>query len=323
MKILVTGASGFIGTNYIDYYSKQECELMNVDILKPLNPDHQQFWKKGDIMNSVELESIFGEFKPTHVVHMAARAECDETTTVEEGYSVNTTGTQNVLDAIKKTSSIKRVIIISTQYVAGPQRLPEYDEDYFPHTIYGQSKVITEQLTRKSNLDCAWTLVRPTNIWGPWHFRYRREAWRVIKKGLYLHPGGKPVVRSYGYVGNIVWQMGQIFNAPRETVDKQVFYLGDKPSDIYEWVNVFSLALRGNKAIKVPRFILHGLGWVGEILAKFGKSFPLTVSRYKSMTSDYLTPMGKTFDTFGEPPYSLKQGVNQTVAWLEEVGWEK
>ena len=30
------------------------------------------------------------------------------------------------------------------------------------------------------------------------------EAWLVIKRGLYLHPGGKPVIRSYGYVGNIV-----------------------------------------------------------------------------------------------------------------------
>ena len=82
MRLLVTGGSGFIGTNYVDYYSKHDCELLNVDIHKPLNPDHDRFWKKGDIMNPAELESIFSEFQPTHVVHMAARAECDENTTV-------------------------------------------------------------------------------------------------------------------------------------------------------------------------------------------------------------------------------------------------
>jgi nucleoside-diphosphate-sugar epimerase len=322
MKILITGASGFIGTNYIAYYSNQDCELLNVDIQKPLDPNHEGFWKRGDIMNAAELESIFSEFQPTHVVHMAARAECDESTTVEAGYAVNTVGTENVLDAIKKTPSIDRVIIISTQYVAGPFRLPEDDDDYFPHTVYGQSKVITEELTRKANLSCTWTFVRPTNIWGPWHMRYRQEAWRVIHKGMYLHPGGKPVVRSYGYVGNIVWQMAQIFNAPKEIIDKQVFYVGDRPIDIYEWVNEFSMALRGKHAFRAPRVLLHAIGMVGDIFSKFGKSFPLTVSRYKNMTSDYLTPMEKTFDTFGEPPFSLEGGVDETVKWLKQVGWE-
>jgi nucleoside-diphosphate-sugar epimerase len=321
MRLLVTGASGFIGTNYVEYYSTQDCELLNVDIQKPLNPEHERFWRKGDIMNPGELDTIFKEFQPSHVVHMAARAECEENTTVEEGYAVNTVGTENVLNAIKNTSSIERVIIVSTQYVAGPGRLPEHDEDYFPHTVYGQSKVITEQLTRQANLDCIWTMVRPTNIWGPWHLRYRREAWRIINKGLYLHPAGKPVVRSYGYVGNIVWQMDRILKASRETVDRKVFYVGDRPIDIFKWVDGFSMALRGRHAIRVPRFVLRPIGWVGDLLAGCGKNFPLTTSRYRNMVSDYLTPMDKTFDVFGAPPFSLKQGVEQTVKWLEKAGW--
>ena len=322
MRLLVTGASGFIGTNYIEFYSHQDCELLNVDIQKPLNPEHEKFWRKGDIMNPAEIESIFDEFQPTHVMHMAARAECDENTTVEEGYAVNAVGTENVLNAIRKTPSIERVIIVSTQYVAGPGRLPEHDEDYFPHTVYGQSKVITEQLTRQADLDCIWTFVRPTNIWGPWHMRYRREAWRVINKGMYLHPGGKPVVRSYGYVGNIVWQMDQVFKASKEIVDRQVFYVGDRPGDIYQWVNAFSLALKGRSARKVPRFILAPIGVIGDLLAKCGRTFPLTSSRFKNMISDYLTPMDKTFDTFGDPPDSLEQGVEKTIAWLKQAGWE-
>ncbi len=322
MKVLVTGASGFIGTNFVEYYSKLDCELLNLDIQSPMDPKHQMFWKQVDIMEPDALTSAFNEFQPTHVIHMAARAECDENTTVEEGYSVNTVGTQNVLNAIKATSSVERVIIVSTQYVSGPSRLPENDEDYFPHTVYGQSKVITEQLTREADLSCTWTFVRPTNIWGPWHERYKREAWRVINKGMYLHPGGKPVVRSYGYVGNIVWQMEQIFNAPKEIIDKQVFYIGDRPIDIYKWVDGFSMALRGKHVFRVPRILLHAIGIMGDVLAKVGKEFPLTVSRYKNMTSDYLTPMDKTFETFGEPPYSLEEGIDHTIRWLKNSGWE-
>jgi len=207
-------------------------------------------------------------------------------------------------------------VIVSTQYVCGPGRQPENDEEYFPHTVYGQSKVITEQLTRKADLSCVWTLVRPTNVWGPWHLRYQREAWRVIQKGLYLHPAGKPVVRSYGYVGNIVWQMEQILNAPVGQVDRQTFYVGDRPIDIYEWVDAFSMALRNQHARKVPRFILRMIGLAGDALGWVGIKFPLTSSRVTSMTQDYLTSMDKTFEAFGEPPCSLQAGVSETVQWL-------
>lgn len=322
MRLLVTGASGFIGTNLIAFYSARDCELLNVDIRAPLAQHQINVWKRGDIMNPVELEAIFAEFRPTCVVHMAARTDCDEDTTVEEGYEVNTTGTRNVLNAIRKTRSVRRVIIVSSQYVAGPSRLPANDLDYFPHTVYGESKVITEQLAWQANLDSIWTLVRPTNIWGPWHMRYRREAWRVIKRGLYLHPSGKPVLRTYGYVGNIIWQINEILNAKEGAVHRQVFNLGDRPSDIYEWVNAFAIALRGKAAIRAPRCFLAFIARIGDALAILGKTFPITSSRYKNMTSDYPTSTDRIFEVFGDPPYSLREGVDETVRWLEEVGWE-
>lgn len=322
MKLLVTGASGFIGTNFIDYYSRIGCELLNIDVQKPLKLEHERFWKKVDIMNHSQLEATFAEFRPTHVVHMAARTDCDENTTVEVGYGVNTVGTENVLNAIRGTSSIERVVIVSSQYVAGPARLPNHSEDYFPHTVYGQSKVISEQLTRKAQLECTWTIVRPTNIWGPWHLRYRSEAWRIIHNGMYLHPGGKPVVRTYGYVGNIVWQIDQILKAPKELVDRQVFNLGDRPDDIYLWVNEFSKALTGKSVRRMPRFVIAPIGWVGDVLAKCGKSFPLTSSRFRNMISDYPTSVDRIFDAFGDPPYSRQEGVQETVSWLEQVGWQ-
>lgn len=320
-KLLVTGASGFIGTNLVDYYMHRELDLLNVDIQKPLDPAHIDFWKKGNILDASEMEAIFAEYQPTHVIHMAARADCDENTTVEAGYSANTIGTENVLNAISKTPSIDRTVIVSTQYVAGPSRLPVDDTDYFPHTVYGMSKVITERLVRNAEIGCVWTLVRPTNIWGPWHMRYRREAWRVINKGMYMHPGQTPVMRSYGYVGNVIWQMDQILKAPRETVDRQVFYVGDRPDDIYKWVNAFSTELRGKPVRRVPRRLVALLGRVGDLLAKAGTTFPITSSRYNNMISDYHVPIDKTFDTFGSPPFSLQQGVTETVRWLKQIGW--
>ena len=318
---LVTGGSGFIGANLMTELLRRNEAVLNLDQQPPLAAAHQAVWRHTDLLDAAALRAAFADWRPTHVIHLAARTECDETTTVEAGYRANTEGTSNVLSAIRQTPGIERVIITSSQYVCGPDHFPKDMQDYGPHTVYGQSKVITEQLTRAANLPCTWTLIRPTNIWGPWHMRYRREAWAVIRKGLYLHPAGKPVVRCYGYVGNIVHYILKIMAAPPAVVQAQTFYLGDPPLNIYEWANAFALGLTGRPARKVPRPLLRAIGAAGDLLGLCGLKFPLTTSRYRSMTSDYLCPMDATYAVLGPPPISLQQGVAETLAWLNSYGW--
>src|SRR5439155_20720019 len=120
---------------------------------------------------------------------------------------------RNILEAIRTTPSVQRAIITSSQFVCAPGRLPKNDMDYFPETVYGESKVITEKLTREANLSACWTIIRPTNTWGPWHMSYRRGFCRVFKRGLYSHRGPPPVIRSYAYVNNFVYQIRKIFDS--------------------------------------------------------------------------------------------------------------
>lgn len=317
MKILLTGASGFIGTNAIEFLVARGDTVVNLDSQPPLNPEQHSFWRKVDLLDGAALTAEFASASPDAVIHLAARTDCDEETTVEEGYRVNVEGTRNVLAAIKVTPSIGRVLMTSSQFVCGPGFAPRYDEDFHPVTVYGQSKVISEQLTREAGLPCLWTIVRPTNVWGPWHRRYQREFWRVVAKGWYVHPGGAPVVRCYGYVGNVVRQMRQLLVQPAEIVNGQVFYLGDAPGDIARWANAFSLALRGRKVRKVPRAVLAAAGLVGDVISRvIGRPFYITSSRVRSMTSDYVVNMDRTLLLLGQPPVSLEQGVEETVAWL-------
>ncbi len=317
MRLLITGGSGFIGTNLVAQSLARGDEVLNLDATAPLNPAHHALWRKMNILDAVRLTGAVRDFRPEWVVHLAARTDCDEHTTVEQGYSVNTAGVSHVLGAIRATPGIERVIITSSQYVCGPGYVPQHDEDYAPHTIYGQSKVVTEQLTRQSGWEGCWTLIRPTNIWGPWHLRYRQEAWRVISKGLYLHPAGAPVMRAYGYVGNIIHYIQRILEAPRGQVDRRTLYLSDPPADIYQWANAFALELTGRPARKVPRWILRGIGYMGDGITRLGLQFPLTSSRYRSMTSDYVVSMDATYRLLGLPPISLEEGVRETVRWLE------
>ena len=321
MKIFLTGGSGFIGTNLVAELLRRGDEVLNFDSATPECAEQADYWVKGDLLDAAGLRTAMSEFAPDVVFHLAARADCDENTTVEDGYRANTEGTANFLSAVKSTPSVKRAIIVSSQYVAGPDRLPAGDEDYFPHTVYGQSKVITEQLTRKAGLPCCWTLVRPTNVWGPWHRRYSREFWKIAARGLYFHPGGAPVRRCYAYVGNVVWQMLRVLELPRATVNGKTFYVGDEVADIHGWASGFCVALCGRPAPKIPRPFLRAAAVAGDLItAVTGKPFYITSSRYRSMTSDYPTPMEKTFEVVGKGPFPLQAGIDQTVAWLQDHG---
>ena len=317
MKLLITGGSGFIGTNLVDHLLGQKISLLNVDINPPKKEGHRKFWAKCDILNKEELMRQFGLYNPSLVIHLAARTDTDERNILDD-YKTNTVGTANILEAIKNTQSVKRVVIVSSQYV-NQYGFPQHDEDFAPETVYGQSKVITENLTRSAALQASWTIVRPTNIWGPWHPRYPNEFWYVLKRGWYFHPGKKPVARLYGYVGNVVYQIMQIMEAPIETVNHEIFYLGDMPLNLYDWANSFSLELTGANVRIVPRFVVRVLAWMGDILGMVNLKFPITTSRYKNMVTSNAAPMEKTIFQFGALPYSLDAGVKDTVRWLRET----
>ncbi len=320
MKILITGGSGFIGTYLIDHLLAQNIDVVNIDKERPKKESHISCWRKCDIVEQVPLIKIVKDYAPAHIIHLAARTDTEGKRTLDD-YVANTAGTANVLDAIKATPNVERVIITSTQFVHYKKGVPAHDEDYAPHTVYGQSKVISEQLTRQANLKCIWTIIRPTNIWGPLHPRYPHEFWRVLQKGLYLHPGGKPVLRSYGYVGNVVFQIEQILKAPIALVNRKVYYVGDMPINLLEWTNGFSIALTGKPVKVVPRFVLRGVALIGDLLSLAGIKFPIYSSRYHSMTENNTAPMIPTNEAFGIPPYSLNDGIKETIEWLKDEGY--
>ena len=320
MRILITGGSGFIGTNLADSLLRRNIDFINLDIKPPLKILHKPNWRECDVLDLNCVKGIFEEYRPTHIVHLAARTDTSSNDLGD--YKVNTEGTANILQCINAAPSVQRVVITSSQFAYGPPGTPQHDEDYKPIGAYGKSKVITEQLTRSAGLNCVWTIVRPTNIWGPWHPRYPKEFWLILKKGLYVHPGGKSAIRSYGYVGNIVFHMTKILEDLPALVDRKVYYLGDLPIRLLDWVNGFSTAITGKPARIVPRWLFKVLAITGSSLGTLGLPFPIQLSRYRSMTEDYLSPIEPTITTFGEPPYSLEDGVNETVVWLKKY-WDE
>src|SRR5688572_14260259 len=111
MKLLITGGSGFIGTNLIEVLESKGYDICNVDIKDPLVAGQRSYFTRCDIMDPPALQAVFQRFQPDAVLHLAAQASIYPTADLDKFYAPNTVGTQNVLDAVKQTPSVKRVII--------------------------------------------------------------------------------------------------------------------------------------------------------------------------------------------------------------------
>jgi nucleoside-diphosphate-sugar epimerase len=70
-KIIITGGSGFIGTNLVEHY-KDNYEVLNIDIVSPRNNAHKIYWEKIDILDNEHLVEAFKEFRPDFLFHMAS-----------------------------------------------------------------------------------------------------------------------------------------------------------------------------------------------------------------------------------------------------------
>jgi nucleoside-diphosphate-sugar epimerase len=316
--MFLTGASGFIGTALVSRLVAAGYEVVNFDLVPPRVAAHEPFWTAGDILNRVALRDALERAAPTSVVHLAART--DSSCQNLDDYRVNTEGSANVVEACIRQTTVRRLVFTSSQFVYGPYGLPKHDEDFRPHTVYGESKSISERYLRASPLDRCWTIIRPTNIWGPWHPRYPYQFWNVLRRGLYIHPKGPEVIRAYGYVGTVADQIMSILGLPEMLVDRQVLYLGDPPLRLIEWVNGFSQALTGHRVREVPLALLRLGALAGDCLqAMTGREALLTSARLRSMTESYPTPMDKTFEMLGPPRRSLQDGIDETVRWLIEM----
>jgi len=321
-KILITGGSGFIGTNSIELFEKKGYNVVNFDKAPPLKKSQEVYWTKGNIMNPEDLESAFEKYQPTIVIHLAART--DTLSDNIDDYIENTTGTKNVIEQIKKSETVKHLIVASTQYVYKSKNrpIPVKDDEYKPHTVYGETKRITEEYTRNSDLQCMWTIIRPCNVWGPWHLRFAGELWKMIAQGIYIHPTKKPVIRTYAYIKNLTYQLDKILNAEDNIVDKKTFYLGDVPVDSYIWLNEISNAFRGKDIKCMPKFLFWAAGVIGDFLRKVGLNFPMYSVRYRNMIEDYYTPTDTTIHLFGLRDSSYKNNVKETIDWIFEEGSE-
>jgi len=322
MRILVTGGSGFIGTNYIDFLLRDgKEEFINLDFKLPRNINHKKFWRECSILDTHRFEKIVKDFKPTHVVHLAAKTGLDEKNLSE--FKTNMDGVENIVRVLKETPSVERVIFTSSLLVCKMGFVPKNDTEYKPTTLYGQSKVRGEQIVRSAkDLPYVWTIIRPISVWGPYAEEPYRNFFQSVGHNWYFHIGSGHYKRSMGYVENMVYQIHKLILAPADKVNRKVFYLGDSPPvDLYEFANEIQRALGVRKIRNLPLWVAKSVAKSGDMLKVMGwRKFPLTSFRLNNIRTEYMFDLQGIMAISGALPYDFKTGIIRTIKYMREAG---
>ena len=161
-KIIVTGGSGFIGSNLVNYLIKKNFFVINLDKLtySANNYDEKNRNKKNyklikiDINNKKKLIGIIEKYKPKAIFNLAAETHVDRSIDGPKSFiHTNINGTFNILESLRylqKRKIIPKLIHISTDEVYGDVKIGRSDENhkYEPSSPYSASKASADHLVK-------------------------------------------------------------------------------------------------------------------------------------------------------------------------------
>jgi nucleoside-diphosphate-sugar epimerase len=313
MNIVITGGSGFIGTNMVDYYLEKGFNVLNIDMNAPKKKEHLFLWQKCDIRNYGLLNNFLTKYDPDYIIHLAATTGLSGKSL--EDYSSNIAGVENIIKISGKLTKLKKTVYTSSMLVCKAGYYPRHDEDYCPTTLYGESKVIGERVVRNSEAMCAWSIIRPTSIWGPWFGRTYREFFELIQKKRYFKISGGTSIKTYGYIGNAVYQIDSILFS--ELSNGKTLYIGDyQPTRIDEWAEEIARHC-GSTIYSLPRFMVRTAAYLGDLLGTMNIRFPMNSFRFSNMTTDNILDLSNTKVIAPDIPFTRNQGNTITLEWMK------
>ena len=310
MKILITGATGFIGQRLYPALLNQGHTLYATQ--RP-TPSSSQL--PADL-HPIPIDDTLTPKAPLPpldaVIHLAARAHIlnDSSPDPEaDFFKVNTQGTLNLAKAALAASAQHFIFISSIGAMAtlSPQRLTETSPCQ-PDTPYGRSKLAAEQalidLAQDSSM--AYTILRPTLVYGPGNPGNMERLLKLIQRRLPLPLGAIHNQRSLVYVDNLVDAI--LTSLHHSQAQNQLFLVSDgQDLSTPELIRQLAGYLQCSAPLlPIPPALMQ---LAGRLTGKTN-----TVSR---LTSSLAVDSAKIRHTLHwHPPYSVEQGLQATAAWF-------
>lgn len=320
MKILVTGATGFVASHLIPRL-QADGHTTVAAIRSPEStgklPIPIPWVAVGEIDGQTEWhEALRGV---DIAIHLAARAHILHDRAIDpdaEFHRVNTEGTANLVRQ-SIDAGVRHLIFISSigAMATLSDRVLTEETPCQPDTPYGRSKLAAEKSLADLAAESAmtWTILRPTLVYGAGNPGNMASLVKLIRRGLPLPFGWVNNRRSFVYVGNLVDAIATCLTHPH--AKNQLFLIGDgQDLSTPELIRKLAVSLdRSTTLIPVPPSWLKVLGWGGEIAQSCLKR-PLPVDRSAidrllgSLAVD-ITHIRKTLDW--QPPYTIDVGLQQ------------
>jgi nucleoside-diphosphate-sugar epimerase len=162
-RILVTGATGFVGSCVYEMLQRDGHDLKGTTKSKPHG--NKAYC---NIEDKSAVADLINEFNPEIIIHAAAISSVTSSES-HEYYLSNTIGTENILNSLNRSNERVRFIFVSTAGVYGNQDTDSLSETLCPKPVhhYGMSKFCCERLLPNYTDVIDYTIIRPFNIIGP------------------------------------------------------------------------------------------------------------------------------------------------------------
>ena len=332
-NILVTGASGFIGSFVVEaalerglhtwagmrstssrrYLPEEGVETIDLD------------YGSHDVLCRQLREHAARNGAFDYVVHCAGVTKCRDKGDFDR---VNYVHTRNLVEALRQTGTQPRLFIfISTLSVFGPIHEDSYEpikdtDTPQPNTAYGISKLKAERYLQGLP-DFPYVIFRPTGVYGPRERDYYLMA-KSIRRHIDFSVGYKRQDLTFVYVKDVVQA---VFRAIDRGASRKAYFLTD--GRVYRSRTFSNLIIRELKARYVlricsPLFVLKAVSAVAGWLAQRTRTAStLNPDKYRIMKQrNWRCDMTPTVNDLGyKPEYPLDRGVRETMEWYKEEGW--
>ena len=338
MKILITGASGFIGSFIVEEALRQGFETwaaVRGSSSRQFLTDPRINFIELNLSSEEQLTEQLRGHQFDYVVHAAGVTKC---LNKADFHRINTEGTQHLVNAILALKMpLRRFAYISSLSIMGAIREQQpYTEirerdDARPNTAYGQSKLdaekwlclLNEKLEIRNEKLFPFVVLRPTGVYGPRERDYFMMA-KSIQSHIDFAVGYKQQDITFVYVTDVVQA---VFLALEKGVTGRKYFLSD--GEVYQ-SSTFSDLIRkelGNPwwiRITAPIWVLRVVTFVGEYVGRLtGKVTALNNDKYNIMRQRNwrcdIEPAKKELGY--EPKVKLEEGVRRSIKWYKDNGW--